>query len=474
MDVDDGVPSDDVVQEEIISGSDGNQSIVVIQSGSMETQDSAPTMTNLGHDDSGREIPTDDDEEEVSSSPGSPTITELLDPDRVPPFQDQSLPTDLDVPPAQVQSLTTEPDVTESMTSISELRIRLKQALDECASYRTEVSLLNEEIENYSKTQRSQRDELKRVTSQKDNLQRELSKHTGMRRYVSFDDKETHIKSQQEEIGRLRSKLSSLQQSVFEAAEELSDAAMAVDIGSDRRDESSSGCHCDMSDDNQFANASRRMQQGTSHQLYSEKLKKTPRTPTTPTPAAPGIESDNTHRIRRQEVNVFGSSLSRGVGLKLTQRGMDATSFTYPGAYLPELRRKVAQNVRTDRAADQIVLQGGGNDCEKYPVHLVKKEYVRLINETRRVAPESHIVLSKIPKRRFNRHVNRNIDQLNAFIEKQAEATDGVSCVDIRPAFPSMFGNDKVHFNKKGKDFYGDRLASELINFQAVSMNYLQ
>ena len=115
----------------------------------------------------------------------------------------------------------------------------------------------------------------------------------------------------------------------------------------------------------------------------------------------------------------------------------------------------------------------GGNDLEKYPVHLVENEYEQLVRDVRDLAPYSHIVISQVPRRRFNKRLNDNIDRLNAFLARLANSSDGVSCIDIRPVFPSMFGKDRVHFNKAGKEYYGNRLAGELLNFQAMSLKNL-
>ena len=355
--------------------------------------------------------------------------------------------------------------------SFNELIDTNQLLVHEVSSLRAENSLLFEELRDQekesSKLHKNLQAEVKRLKSENNDIRRELSKHTGMRRFTQPPTTQSspsdELMDARNEIDMLNAKILSLKQLISEYTDKLTSTVNSNDL----------------SDDAAFANASANASahtQAPSRKSYSAAVKSTqpshepPSSHTLPTPAPTPLQSDNSHRRRRQEAQCFGSSLNRGVGSRLVQRGIDATAFTFPGAFLPYIREKVTRNVNPESAADQIVLQGGGNDCEKYPIELVENEYFELVSETRRCAPNSNIVICKVPRRKYNKRLNDKIDRLNSFLDRVAKNSDGVECIDCRPSFPNMYGNDKIHFNRIGKDYYGNSLASELLNFQAKAM----
>ena len=315
----------------------------------------------------------------------------------------------------------------------------LADLIAENLSLKAANDLMIEECDKYQKSSRSQLGEIKKLKNENDSLKKELSKYKGMRKFTTpvtaqqeqpQNSQSEESVTQREEIAKLKSKLNSLKSHVYAISEELCNPVIEMEAEDLR--------------------------------LYSDALKSPP-----PVRAPPVVP--------QQEVKAFTTSIGRGVGHHLVKSGIDATAYTYGGALIPQLRESITRNIRPSNAPKHLVIQGGGNDCDKYPAHLVIKEYDRMIKEAQQQAPQSHIIISKVPMRRSNRRVNENIEKLNSYMQNKAKSSRGrVSCVDLRPSFPSMFVNDKVHFNDSGKEFYGNRLASEILNFRALNANYRQ
>ena len=57
---------------------------------------------------------------------------------------------------------------------------------DECVALQHQIDLLNEEMDCYKKTDKNQKNEIKRLTNENDRLIKELSKHSGVRRYFDM------------------------------------------------------------------------------------------------------------------------------------------------------------------------------------------------------------------------------------------------------------------------------------------------
>ena len=95
-------------------------------------------------------------------------------------------------------------------------------------------------------------------------------------------------------------------------------------------------------------------------------------------------------------------------------------------------------------------------------------EIERLITDVRNVAPDTQIILSKIPYRTYDPYLHGKIDSVNVYLENRGRRGDNVFTVDVRPPFPYSYSKPEViHFNRKGAQSYADKVASQLINFQS-------
>ena len=336
----------------------------------------------------------------------------------------------------------------------NELKIRYEHELKENAALEAQIRLLHGELDEHTKVQKSQLAEVKRLKNDNDCLRRNVSKHTGMRKFVDVTTAyELDVKKKDDEIAKLRKEVNFLKTHINEVSKYLSEGAEAS--SANQAAESTSPATPNLENDSEFAQAAA-AQRGLN-----------PDTPSTSTKrkSKPG---------KRRPVAVgIGSSLMGRAHEQLTKRGVDCTTFTYRGADLPRLRSRVQHVIETDNAPDNVVLQGGGNDLHNgAPPHLVNKEFEHLIKEVKRVAPNTRVVLSKIPYRTFDRRLLYNIDCVNQYLENRAKRGDNVTLVDIRPDFPAHHaGPDYVHFTATGNEVYGDKLASKLINFQVTRLS---
>ena len=94
---------------------------------------------------------------------------------------------------------------------------------DECVALQNQIDLLNEEMDCYKKTDKNQKNEIKRLTNENDRLIKELSKHSGVRRYFDKSPSEPS-KSQGHDLSvkydKLRSKLTEITDSLVTALED--------------------------------------------------------------------------------------------------------------------------------------------------------------------------------------------------------------------------------------------------------------
>ena len=156
---------------------------------------------------------------------------------------------------------------------------------------------------------------------------------------------------------------------------------------------------------------------------------------------------------------LWGTSLVHGMGSELRDRGIEATSVSYPGGkteFMKNSANKAFAGLKTKPA--NIVVQTAGNCCDDFKISTEKiiENYETIIQEIRNASPSSRIICSSIPPRRDNPWVNLRIKQVNDYLRTRGELKiDNVLFIDVVPKnMKTMFRQDKVHFNAKGKAEY--------------------
>ena len=167
-------------------------------------------------------------------------------------------------------------------------------------------------------------------------------------------------------------------------------------------------------------------------------------------------------------VAVIGTSMVRGVGGRLNRRGMDATSFVFPGYEIPLITERISGVLSRDYQPEVVVLQCGGNDlANNRPTAQVIRQLDSLVREVKRCCPWATIVVNKIPPRGRDERLLHNIPMVNTFISNMARDSKlCVYCCDPSPKMFKYYSKDEIHLNHSGKRFYAYELAKFLTNFQ--------
>ena len=123
----------------------------------------------------------------------------------------------------------------------------------------------------------------------------------------------------------------------------------------------------------------------------------------------------------RPQVAVIGSSIVRGVGSGLNKRGVDATTFTYPGCEVPQIRERIGSVLTRSYQPDTVVLQCGGNDLQNNRTPAETMEQIDiLVKEVKRCRPGVIVMVNKIPPRGRDDTLLHNISSLNQLISNMA------------------------------------------------------
>ena len=176
-------------------------------------------------------------------------------------------------------------------------------------------------------------------------------------------------------------------------------------------------------------------------------------------------------RERLPDTVVIGTSLVRGVGDRLRERGIDNMVYCYPGAQLPLIHNKLENILIPGKIPKNIVIQAAGNDVGRHRTDMVVQEYNKLIKTLKFKCPKSNIWLCKIPRRSHLSWLHSEIAKVNTFLEKSSHGSN-VKVIDSCPEFgPKYFKRDMTHFTRKGVHVYGDKIACSIINFHVNHTN---
>ena len=389
------------------------------------------------------------------------SLTELLGSNSMPPTAASSPSNSNHVHPSLLKK--TIHDLEKQVENLSKQNSSLQHQLD----------LLEVELDNAKKIDKNNKNELKRITKDNDNLRRELSRVNGLRKFLSDSgDKTNENVIRQESLHTATAQLESLREHVADMATTLlsyvkiNDSAQAPTMPRHQ--------HHTTEPQNtqtfpipvvQLGLGRQQAEAGTrnstppnrDHNTYAEAAATQPPPPRTKPPAKP-------------EVLVIGTSLTRGLGQKLTSRGANAMVHSYPGAEIPLIRNRVPHILPQDNKHKLVMLQCGGNDIEAHHVDRVIDQYEGLIKDVRRQCPKAEIILSAIPPRKNNKITMRNIKYMNEYLRDRCMRHDGVKYIDVVPKLPRHFLRDQVHFNYKGKELYADNINDAFRNFSRAPL----
>ena len=371
-------------------------------------------------------------------------------------------------------------------------RVELDGIRREKSSLDTAVELLMEEIEGYKKVCNNQKQECKRMKNENDQLRREVSQYKGIRKYTEKPN-EASVNKANDEVLIAKAKLASLKESMIRIADDL----INVIDGDDDRDTteyttvtSRRRSHVNFRSDDVMPTDD--VPDSSPHVISVV----TPSTmmrdaavdgirhggPTARPPAVPVVTSTRTYsqavsaRAQRPGTTeqkrplIIGTSLTKGAGSRLHDRGVSAECYTYAGCEIPHIKDRIRHVISKPRQHSICVLQAGGNDAERRPVEHVISQYNALIDEVRRCTPGTDIMISAIPPRRNNTAIINKIESINAHLQQKCSIERGLHYVQVFPDQVKLYKKDKVHFNIRGANVYAMRLASAIKGFHSSQL----
>ena len=361
---------------------------------------------------------------------------------------------------------------------------------------------LKSNLDQYKKTDSNQKSKIKKLIQENDNLKRDLSKFNGIRKYTveSHPDNQSELDRLRDQLNVTQAKLASIQDNVKSYAERLLDISKPPENELLSANDNVENNECVLRDFQIVTRGRKRRQadtgdgQGEGH-AASEKTAVGTVTPlgANTRPAGQETEPQDTHqqpthtqqpqvgtqsktyahvlRERLPDTMVIGTSLVRGVGDRLRERGIDNMVYCYPGAQLPLIHNKLENILIPGKIPKNIVIQAAGNDVGRHRTDMVVQEYNKLIKTLKFKCPKSNIWLCKIPRRSHLSWLHSEIAKVNTFLEKSSHGSN-VKVIDSCPEFgPKYFKRDMTHFTRNGVHVYGDKIACSIINFHVNHTN---
>ena len=371
----------------------------------------------------------------------------------------------------------------------------------EIAKLKKDNNALRSDIEQYKKTDTNQKLKLKKLLQENDNLKRELSKFSGIRRYTveNHSDNQPELNKIRDELNMTKAKLASLQDSVKTYAERLlefskvspNEPCSANDIVNDNRvlpdfqivtrgrkriaavPEGQSEGHASAEEAVSAATPSRVITRPSGPPSEPQR-QGTTQQPTQCQQSQAGPKNKTyAHALQERlpDTVVIGTSLVRGVGDRLRERGIDNCVYCLPGAELPLIHKKLGDILIPGKIPKNIIIQAAGNDIGRHWTDMVVQEYDKLINTLKSKCPKSNIWLCKIPRRTHLSWLHSEIAKVNTFLQKSSHGKN-VRFIDSCPEFgPRYFRRDMTHFTPHGVHVYGDKIACSMINFHINQTN---
>ena len=343
-----------------------------------------------------------------------------------------------------------------------------------------QIELLEGEIDKYRATQTAKKKEIRRLTTANDNLRRELSKYEGMRKYAVQNTEPDKSKSNQDPT------------EIISLKEQLGVANIRIDSLKDHIQSVAGTLLSACDDDGGFQTVTHRRRNrgkntppaanvvsstGNTTAVPSETGQRIPVITNSPTTnisqANPATYCDVTAGRRRStgDVIIVGTSITRGVSHELKQQGVEAETYTYPGATIPHIRSRLPYILNENCPPKTIILQCGGNDYEYHSLEQIKEQYDYLVNDIKYYCPGTKVIISRVPPRKTNSETMAKIAGLNLHLESRSNPEIDVHCVDVCPKITRYYKRDKIHFNSSGVRFYALKLSCELKNFQVSRGN---
>ena len=368
------------------------------------------------------------------------------------------------------------------------LELQCKQ--DECVALQNQVEILMQEIDNFKRTDKNQKSEVKKLTNENDRLRKELSKHSGVRKYFDNQPAQTEPPKVQDpelyfKYGNLRSKLTEITDSLVRTLEEdfalitrKKTSAPRPNVSADKSYSTvlqNKGCTNNVNtavtpspvrtQDPSYTRTIPVVEIGAAarNAALTDNI-----VSTSPLPSDKSSRQPQQFNTTVEDTIIIGTSLVQGLGPRLHSMGINATTYMYRGADIPTVQSRIRHIIPSGSNPKCVVLQVGGNDATKQPVNRVVCRYESLIRDIQRQCPLASIILSKVPPRRGSDRTMTAITEINANIDRFADSMNNVFSVSVCPVSIAHFRKDCTHFYASGMDIYARNLTALLQNFSQL------
>ena len=361
--------------------------------------------------------------------------------------------------------------VKEQLVLKMEENTRLKNVVD---LLEKEIDRKTKELECKNKTDSAQKSEIKKLTTANNDLRRELSKFKDMRKYTTEpssgakdqdnNDISVHTGDIDTNVGGLMKQVITATKTLL-AAVEHNDGDTFTEVIHRRRRQRTA----DIPDESPSEVSPSTRNHSTGRAAPDVATRNGPSQAASnssqPSYAAAAARPSVPRKV--PQVAIIGTSLVRGLGPRLTRRGIDASTFVYRGQEIPAIGQQIPGILNKDFQPDIIILQCGGNDAENgRPPAQIVQQLDLLIREVKHCCPGARVVINKIPPRGRNEQLMNIISMINTFTSNLArDKRRRVHCSDTCPTSFRFYQADEIHFNNEGKKLYANAMYKVISNF---------
>ena len=173
---------------------------------------------------------------------------------------------------------------------------------------------------------------------------------------------------------------------------------------------------------------------------------------------APQLQQ-RTSSKKRPKVRTIGSSMVAQQEIHQRARGLDAKCYAHSGENAQQIQPKVIQE--TSAEDEYIVIAGGTNNVPRDTVINIINHVGDLIDHTRAVRPNAHIIVPQLLHRYNNKYAAKNnskVDRVNGFLNHKCTKDPKMHFMSLNNIVRDDL-YDGLHLDYCGKDKYAEAVA---------------
>ena len=172
---------------------------------------------------------------------------------------------------------------------------------------------------------------------------------------------------------------------------------------------------------------------------------------------------------KKPKVTVFGSSIVRGVGPKISSNLVkhDTVVYSTSGLTIQNATNQATYIFKDHAVNDMAVLQVGTCDVQYLKLDELTNHYDKLIEKVSRTSPNCKIIITSVPHRVSpgSASLNIKVDMLNQYLRSKCSKNKKLHFIEANPpAQQSYYRDDGTHFNYYGTQFFAKYLSNYISN----------